>query len=362
LRNRIPEAEDHYSNPETSDDPELRSCKDSGEDLGSDNPESQSEDDIVAAKPYNLLLQSLVTSNKSSKYNPQRRKLDHPQTEEDGIVLEDGEDLANEPEEEEEPDEAIDLGSDNEDPSDPFESHFASRSPSRLASISSPSEGEWEDTKLPKSRLLGNPYLSILVGSEQATGGRRIEGLKDLNFQKLVAEGLTPLQNSLGELVFNYVDVLYGERTLGNAKELRRRYSLHPLKHVLKYVPTQVVDHFILIKTQDPRPSSKEQCPPSKGYGQGNRAQISRLHKAQNPFHTTTTKRLRGSNKCTSRHTTTRVTSSSSLEYLTCRHSRKTKNGFKIHTRHPRIPRELAPKSPQPSLLSLAETTTTSSG
>jgi len=71
--------------------------------------------------------------------------------------LEDGEDLANEPEEEEEPEEeAIDLGSDNEDPSDPFESHLASRSPSRLASIYSPSQGKWKDTKLPKSRLLGN--------------------------------------------------------------------------------------------------------------------------------------------------------------------------------------------------------------
>jgi len=63
LRNRIPEAEDPDSNPETSEDPELRGCKDSGEALGSDYPESQSKDNIVAAKPYNLLLQSLVTSN-----------------------------------------------------------------------------------------------------------------------------------------------------------------------------------------------------------------------------------------------------------------------------------------------------------
>jgi len=48
--------------------------------------------------------------------------------------LEDGEDLPNEPEGEEEPDEeTMDLGSDNEDPSDPFASDFASPSPSRLA-------------------------------------------------------------------------------------------------------------------------------------------------------------------------------------------------------------------------------------
>ena len=124
------------SNPETSDDPELRGCKDSGDYL-----ESQSEDNIVAAKPYNLLLQSLVTSNKSNQCNPKCRKLDHTQTEEDGIVLEDGEDLANGPKEEKEPEEVIDLG------------------------------------------------------SEQTTSGRRIEGLKDLNLKKeLVAEELTPLQ------------------------------------------------------------------------------------------------------------------------------------------------------------------------
>lgn len=245
MRNRIPEAEDPDSNSETSDDPELRSCEDSEEDLGGDDSESQSEDDIVAAKPYNLLLQSLVTSNESNRRNPKRRKLDPTQTEEDGIILLDGEDLADEPEEEEEPEEeAMDIDSDNEDQSDPFESHFASPSPSRLASISSASKGEWKDTKLPKSGLLGNAYLSIPGGSEQTTGGRRIEGLKDLNLKKkLVAEELTPLQKSLGQLVFHYVDVLYGERTLGNAEELRRMYSLHALNHVLKYVPTRVLDH-----------------------------------------------------------------------------------------------------------------------
>ena len=140
--------------------------------------------------------------------------------------MEDGEDLANEPEGEEEPEEeVIGLGSDNQDQSDPFQSHFASPSPSILASISSASQGEWKDTKLPKSRLLGNAYLSIPGGSEQTTGGRRVEGLNDLNLKKLVAEELTPLGKSLGQHVFNYVDVLYGERTLGNAKEFRRMYS-----------------------------------------------------------------------------------------------------------------------------------------
>jgi len=144
--------------------------------------------------------------------------------------LEDGEDLANEPEEEEWPEEEpIDVGSDNEDQSDPFESHFASPSPSMSASISSASKGERKDNKLPKSRLLGNAYLSIPGGSEQTTGGRGIEGLKDLNLKKkLVAEELAPLQKSLGQLVFNYVDVLYGERTLGDAEEFRRMYSFIP--------------------------------------------------------------------------------------------------------------------------------------
>ena len=114
--------------------------------------------------------------------------------------MEDGEDLANEREEEEEfEEEVIDLGSDNEDQSDPFQSHFASPSLSRLASISFASQGEWRDTKLPKSRLLGNAYLSIPRGSEQTTGGRRIEDSKDLNLKKkLVAEELTPLQKSFG--------------------------------------------------------------------------------------------------------------------------------------------------------------------
>ena len=244
MRNRIPEAEDPDSDPETSDDPELYGCEDPEENLGSDDPESQSEDDIVAAKPYNLLLQSLVTSNESNQRNPKRRKLDLTQTKEDVIILSDGGDVADGPEEEEEPEEeAIDVGSDNEDQSDPFESHFASPSPARLASISSASKDEWKDTKLPKSGLLGNAYLSIPGGLEQTIGGRRIEDLKDLNLKKkLVAEELTPLQKSLGQFAFHYVDVLYGGRTLGNAEELRRMYSLHALNHVLKYVPIRVLE------------------------------------------------------------------------------------------------------------------------
>jgi len=131
---------------------------------------------MISAKPYNLLLQSLVTCNKSNHRNPKCRKLDHTQTEEDGIILEHGEDLTKEAEKEEEPDEeAIDLGSDNEDPSDPFESHFPSRSPSRLVSISSPSQGELKDTKLLKSRLLGNASLSFL---EARSKPQVEEGLK----------------------------------------------------------------------------------------------------------------------------------------------------------------------------------------
>jgi len=166
--------------------------------------------------------------------------------------------LTNEPEEEEEPEgEVRDLGSDNGDQSDPFESHFASPPPSRLASISSASQGEWRDTKLPKSRLLGNSYLSIPGGSEQTTGGRRIEGLKDLNLKKkLVAKELTSLRKSIEQLVFNYVNVLYGERTLGNAKQLRRMYSLHALNHVLKYVPTQVLDRLHTTQNSGPGTNS----------------------------------------------------------------------------------------------------------
>ena len=87
--------------------------------------------------------------------------------------MEDGEDLVNEREEEEEFEEEVtDLG---EDQSDPFQSHLSRPSPWRLASISSASQGKSRDTKLPKSRLLGNGYLSIPGGSEQTAGGRMID-------------------------------------------------------------------------------------------------------------------------------------------------------------------------------------------
>ncbi|KAG0136602.1 hypothetical protein HOY82DRAFT_576336 [Tuber indicum] len=231
----ITQTEEPDSNSETSEDLELRNGEDP-EDLGSSNPESESEDDAAAAKPYNLLLQSLVASNGFNRHNPKRQKLDPTQDQEDGVILLDGKDMADEPEQEGEPEEEmVDVDSDNEDQSDPFESHFTNPSPALLASISSASKGEWKDTKLPNSGLPGNVYLSTPRAPEQTTGGRRIESIKDLNLKKrLVAEELTPLQKSLGQLVFDYVDVLYGERTLGNAEELRRMYSLHALNHVLK--------------------------------------------------------------------------------------------------------------------------------
>jgi len=101
-----------------------------------------------------------------------------------------------------------------------------------------------------------------------------------VNLKKLVAEEPKPLQKSLGQLVFNYVGVLYIERTLSNAKELWIMYSLHALNHVLKYVPIQVLDHLHTNQNSGPRPSSKKQCPPSKHYWRGNRVLILRLHKA----------------------------------------------------------------------------------
>ena len=114
-------------------------------------------------------------------------------------------------------------------------------------------------------------------------------------------------------------------------------------------------------------PIEAAEIPPSDttGYGGENKAQRSRLHKAQNPFNTTKTTRLRGSNKYTSRHTTTRATISSSLEYLTrcvANYPRKTKNACKIHTKDPRMPSKLAPTSPKACVLSLVETINTSSG
>ena len=52
-----------------------------------------------------------------------------------------------------------------------------------------------------------------------------IEDPKDLNPKKeLVAKEPTPLEKSLGELVFNYLDALHGERTLRNSEELRGMY------------------------------------------------------------------------------------------------------------------------------------------
>jgi len=68
-----------------------------------------------------------------------------------------------------------------------------------------------------------------------STDERRIKGLKDLNLKKEpVVEELRLLEISLGQLVINYVNVLYSERTLCNARELWKMISLHVLNDLLR--------------------------------------------------------------------------------------------------------------------------------
>lgn len=226
---------------EHSDDSGPRSGEGSADEDSDDDLESE-EGEAAVVKPYSLLLQSLASSNDANQRTPKRRKVHHSQTEDDNeSLLEDEIDLADEAEGEAEgggaEEEIADLDSDNEEQSDPFESHFVNPPASRLSDIGPASKGDWKDIKLLKSGLSGNAYFSIPAGSEAtAPSGSKLEGLKDLRLKKrlMASEELTRLQKVLGQFVFEYVDVLYGERTLDNAEELRKMYSLHALNHVLK--------------------------------------------------------------------------------------------------------------------------------
>lgn len=176
-----------------------------------------------------------------------RRKTEHGETEDiasDGVEWVDERDDA---EEEEVPD-VEEENSDDEDVSDPFETHFANPTPEYLGHITAASKNEWRNLKLAHPEVGGGISFSAPAGS-QVQPGRRVNELKDVKLKKRldgpfakVNGEFTPLQKVLAPYMFAHQDVLFCSRTSKNAEELRRMTCLHALNHIFKYVSSTMGD------------------------------------------------------------------------------------------------------------------------
>ncbi|KAI7760077.1 hypothetical protein LZL87_007370 [Fusarium oxysporum] len=242
------------------------------EDTVMEDIDSEDDDDehTTLSKPYMALLQSF--NNERSAPNTKRRKLNHKkstqsQPEEDSSGEEshaDGQDEDTEKdidraedEAEEQVEEQLDDEEDSEDeenPTDPFDVHFAHPNDDTVSQrVKSVQKNDWATERA----LLQNMRATILYpGSD--TGSeipKPIAGLEGLQLKQKLRDtsshkigDFDALQRNLGPLIFNYNDVLFCDRTVRNSDSLRELACLHALNHVFKTRDRVIKNNYKLAK------------------------------------------------------------------------------------------------------------------
>ncbi|KAK4496140.1 hypothetical protein PRZ48_012119 [Zasmidium cellare] len=209
--------------------------------------EVSDEEEVEEVKPtvkaYSQLLESFHQDAEPGERKAKRRKIeveeavvDEEQEIEDALVENEGE---------EQDDEAD--ASDNEEPdsaSDPFEIHFANPDENELSQrLQAIQANEW---KTEKSTIGKDVARSTSVPSCAKHGIVPKKGIKntsDLPLKERLARNVkttgatlltSELERSVGSHVFDYQDVMLGNRTTSNAAALRSMASLHAVNHILK--------------------------------------------------------------------------------------------------------------------------------
>lgn len=235
-----------------------------GEDLEGSDSEDDEEQTQKAARPYMALLQGFTDD---SGRNAKRRKLDSgaaakepdlgsapldDESEDDDAEEKEPEDLDLVEEAEEDPavahaeaEDDIDVDDndeDEEDATDPFDNHFTSPDETLTAQRVRAVQGnEWATsrhvTKLSRAVLM-SPKVD---GAEEAKLPSPITGPDGLKLKMKLKEVVSrklpsfdPVQQSLAPMLFNYQDILFGDRNVRNSDSLRQITCLHAINHVLK--------------------------------------------------------------------------------------------------------------------------------
>ena len=227
--------------------------------------EESEEEEEIKENAYTQLLQTLAaqTIANDSKKKRKRRDRDSHESKRTKTAASDDEDSNAEPETEEPVDEAeaelaeensgdeleeteaaVDDSSETEggdDLADPFQTHYAEPSKEFLDRIKTVATAGW-DTAKSLAKVDGE---ELRIATQVPTGveipSKRKEPLADLKVKdKLVeqfneANGpLTPLQKELASTVFNHQDLVFGNRTVQNQKELRSLYCLQAINIIHK--------------------------------------------------------------------------------------------------------------------------------
>ncbi len=238
-------AEDEESEESASEQSESESDEEDEEmeDLSSDEEEPAAS----TVKPYNALLQMMAADHKGPA--AKGRKLatttaavgESDSEEDDDIQKAAHKDDVEEEEEGPETDvEVEDSDEENEDPTDPFESHFANPDSQivdrRLKNIKTHT---WATKK--STLRMGKAVLSVPDEDREATMPAPISGPAHLKLkQKLqgpigkIREKFDPMEAQVAGAIFGYKDLLFCERTHENGEKFRRLACLHAVNHVFK--------------------------------------------------------------------------------------------------------------------------------
>lgn len=206
-------------------------------------------------KPYTALLQSFydvaVPKTKRRKLNHQKEderkaeeyEADHSEDEENDVDF-----VEPEADREEEVEDGIPeaiFDDDEEDMSDPFDSHFANPDEDFTSKRIKTIQGNRWVTKrsVTKRSRVASMFPEDDAGCESAatapvTTPHAIKLKKRLQpATEALMPGFDEAQADLAPVLFNYQDIFYCQRTVENSESLRRLVCLHALNHVFKYDP-----------------------------------------------------------------------------------------------------------------------------
>ena len=240
---------------------DVKSSEDVSEKISavSDGSDYSDDDDDVPTeiiKPYSALLQSLTTDR--GEPTPKKRRVETAEAILEPEVPEDDVDHVKELEEVEDfgvdGAEAVD---DLHDDYDPFLKHFAQHENTELSlGIANVRKDNWA-TRVSDSKLEGGYLFKFPQGSNSTLthGSSAILDINSLQLKqklqepaKKVLPSLDRVTGSLTSSIFNYRDVLFPQRTLGNTETLRNLICLHALNHVFKTRDRVIRDNARLAK------------------------------------------------------------------------------------------------------------------
>ncbi|KAI1614095.1 hypothetical protein EDD36DRAFT_381809 [Exophiala viscosa] len=235
-----------------------------GDDVeGEEDIQSASEDEAPAADSYATLLQSLNAARDTDEPARKKRRiaknqtrreavLDEGHTQEDsgadqqqqGAEAEDQlEVLDEEIEEEGEHTDVAPADADSEDEGellkDPFEKHYSAVAEEDLKNAAKQvDEKEWQTQTATLDNDARKTTMSLTGSSALTTS---VKSVKELSLKRRLTEtgtrlaaSLTVEEKSLAGAVFNYSDIIYGNRSIRNSSRLRDLSCLHALNHVFK--------------------------------------------------------------------------------------------------------------------------------